>query len=32
MAYVLENGKIVIEGNSEQILKNEHAKKHYWGI
>lgn len=31
-AYVLENGKIVIEGNSKELLKNEHIKKHYLGI
>ncbi len=31
-AYVLENGKIVIEGNSKELLKSEHIKKHYLGI
>ncbi len=31
-AYVLENGKIVMEGDSKQLLKNEHIKKHYLGI
>jgi branched-chain amino acid transport system ATP-binding protein len=31
-AYVLENGKIVMEGNSKELLKDEHIKKHYLGI
>jgi branched-chain amino acid transport system ATP-binding protein len=31
-AYVLENGKIVMEGNSKELLNSEHIKKHYLGI
>jgi len=31
-AYVLENGKIVMEGNSKDLLNSEHIKKHYLGI
>jgi len=31
-AYVLENGKIVMEGNSEELLNSEHVKRHYLGI
>lgn len=31
-AYVLENGKIVMEGNSKELLNSEHVKKHYLGI
>jgi len=31
-AYVLENGKIVMEGNSKELLGSEHVKKHYLGI
>jgi len=31
-AYVLENGKIVMEGDSKELLNSEHVKKHYLGI
>lgn len=31
-AYVMENGKIVLSGKSEEILENEHLKKHYLGL
>ena len=31
-AYVLENGKIVMEGDSKELLNSEHIKKHYLGI
>ncbi len=31
-AYVLENGKIVMQGESKELLNNEHIKKHYLGI
>jgi branched-chain amino acid transport system ATP-binding protein len=31
-AYVLENGKIVMKGNSKELLNSEHIKKHYLGI
>jgi len=31
-AYVLENGKIVMEGNSKELLNSEHVKRHYLGI
>ena len=31
-AYVLENGKIVMEGESSKLLKSEHIKKHYLGL
>lgn len=30
-SYVLENGKIVLEGSSEELLKNPHVKKAYLG-
>ena len=30
--YVLENGKIVMEGESKELLNSEHIKKHYLGI
>lgn len=30
--YVLEQGKIVLEGKSEDLLENEHVKKAYLGI
>lgn len=30
--YVLENGRIVLEGNGEELLNNEHVKKAYIGI
>jgi len=31
-AYVLENGKIVMDGSSEELLNSEHIKKHYLGL
>jgi len=31
-AYVLENGKIVMQGRSKELLNSEHIKKHYLGI
>ncbi|MBA7536318.1 High-affinity branched-chain amino acid transport ATP-binding protein LivF [subsurface metagenome] len=31
-AYVLENGKIVMKGNSKELLNSEHVKRHYLGI
>jgi branched-chain amino acid transport system ATP-binding protein len=31
-AYVLENGKIVMKGNSKELLNSEHVKKHYLGL
>ena len=31
-AYVLENGRIVLEGTSEEVMKNEHTRKAYLGI
>ncbi|HOF02498.1 MAG TPA: ABC transporter ATP-binding protein [Atribacterota bacterium] len=31
-AYVLENGKIVMEGKSSELLKSEHIKRHYLGL
>ncbi len=31
-AYVLENGKIVMEDSSEMILKSDHIKKVYLGM
>jgi branched-chain amino acid transport system ATP-binding protein len=30
--YVMENGSIVMEGSSEELLGNEHIKKNYLGI
>jgi len=30
--YLLENGKIVLEGSSADLLRNEHIKKNYLGI
>ncbi len=30
--YVLENGRIVLEGRGEELLKNEHTKKAYLGL
>ena len=30
--YVLENGRIVLSGNSDELLRNEHTKKAYLGI
>jgi branched-chain amino acid transport system ATP-binding protein len=31
-AYVLENGKIVMKGNSKELLNSEHVKKYYLGL
>jgi branched-chain amino acid transport system ATP-binding protein len=31
-AYVLEHGKVVLEGKSSQLLENDHIKKSYLGI
>lgn len=31
-AYVLENGKIVLEGTGESLLNNEHVRKAYLGV
>jgi len=31
-AYVLENGRIVLEGTGEELLENPHLKKHYLGL
>lgn len=31
-AYVLENGKIVMEGKSKELLNSEHVKRYYLGI
>lgn len=31
-AYALENGRIVMEGTGEELLKNEHLKRTYMGI
>ena len=31
-AYVLENGRIVLEGTSDEMVKNEHTRKAYLGI
>ena len=30
--YVLENGRIVLSGNSDELLRNEHTKKAYLGM
>jgi branched-chain amino acid transport system ATP-binding protein len=30
--YVLENGRIVLEGEGEELLKNEHTKRAYLGL
>ena len=30
--YVMENGKIVLEGRGKELLENEHIKKAYLGI
>jgi branched-chain amino acid transport system ATP-binding protein len=30
--YVLENGRIVLEGSGEDLANNEHIKKHYLGL
>jgi branched-chain amino acid transport system ATP-binding protein len=31
-AYVLENGRIVMEGKGQDLLNNDHVKKVYLGI
>lgn len=31
-AYVLENGRIVLEGSGEELLQSTHVKEHYLGI
>jgi len=31
-AYVLENGRVVLEGTCQQCLKDEHVKKAYLGL
>jgi branched-chain amino acid transport system ATP-binding protein len=31
-AYVLENGRIVLEGNSRDLLKNDYVRKAYLGL
>ena len=31
-AYVLENGRVVLEGKSGQLLQNDHVKKAYLGL
>ena len=31
-AYVLENGRIVLEGESRGLLQNDHVKKAYLGL
>jgi branched-chain amino acid transport system ATP-binding protein len=31
-AYVLENGRIVSEGKSRELLQNDHIKKAYLGL
>ena len=31
-AYVLENGRIVLEGGGQELLENPHLKKHYLGL
>ncbi len=31
-AYVLENGRIVLEGKSEMVLQNDHVKRAYLGL
>ena len=31
-AYVLENGRIVMEGDSKELAKSAHIKKHYLGL
>ena len=31
-AYIMENGRIVLEGKSEELLQNEHVKKSYLGL
>ncbi len=31
-AYVLENGRVILEGQGEQLLENEHLKEAFLGI
>ena len=31
-AYVLEQGRIALEGSSSELMKNQHVKKAYLGI
>ena len=31
-AYVIENGRIVMEGSSEELSRSDHVKKHYLGL
>jgi branched-chain amino acid transport system ATP-binding protein len=31
-AYVLENGRIVLEGESKDLLKNDYVRKAYLGL
>ena len=31
-AYVLENGRMVLEGESKGLLQNDHVKKAYLGL
>ena len=31
-AYVLENGRITLQGNGEELMNNEHIKEAYLGI
>ncbi len=31
-AYVIENGRIVMEGSGDELSHNEHVKKHYLGL
>jgi len=31
-AYVLENGRIVLEGKSRELLQNDHIRKAYLGL
>ncbi len=31
-AYVLENGHVVLEGKSKDLLQNEHVKEAYLGL
>jgi branched-chain amino acid transport system ATP-binding protein len=30
--YVLENGRVVLEGSSTDLLQNEHVKRAYLGL
>jgi branched-chain amino acid transport system ATP-binding protein len=31
-AYVMENGRIVLRGNSRDLVENDHVKKSYLGM